>query len=484
MPSARGPHMSRSVAMRGIRPSGPPPRVWSPRARSPSGPWLSRPEAQARIADAPKQRVEPEYRLKRHSIMTTATRVLAAVLLVACGSATWGTSTTKAPPRAPETTATTLAEEGPGDALAAARERWAEVGLDTYRFTIEDDCGGCDPDGPRQVVVWDAETSAGAQPTVDALFTQIEAAIIERREVEVAYHPNLGHPVEIWIDREARAYDGGTHLLVRDLQAGLPGDQVSLDRLDQASLLWEGEGPGSYEFRVSIGCDCSLAGTIWARVESGRITDWRVEFDDGVGGDISPITIDQMFTDLGLMLSSAEGVVTGGARFTGSADYHPELGYPVWVGFDIEVLEPGSELSELPPRLVFSIDHLVEVDEPDDDSDDLTAARERWEAAGIDDYRYLLTVHDIVEASLPELYVVTVTGGEKVAAVEPGDPGLDFPLTIDGLFDLAEEKAESGAVVDALYDQSLGYPVFLAMRDPGSTQTTLLISIHELVSSR
>jgi hypothetical protein len=415
--------------------------------------------------------------------MRSATGVLAAVLLVACGVATGGTSTTKAPPQVPETTATTLVEEGPGDALAAARERWAESGLDTYRFTIEDDCGECDPDGPRQVVVWDAETSAGAQPTVDGLFTQIDAAIIERRDVEVAYHPKLGHPVEIWIDREARAYDGGTHLLVRDLQAGLPGDQVSLDRLEKARLLWEGEGPRSYEFRTSIGCDCPLAGTIWERVEAGRIVDWRVEFDDGVGGDISPITIDQMFTDLDLMLSSAEGIVTGGARFTGSADYHPELGYPVWVGFNVEVLEPGSELSELPPRLVFSIDHLVAVDDPEVDSDDLTAARERWEAADLDDYEYLLTVHDIVEASLPEPYLITVTGG-KVATVGSGDPGLDFPLTIDGLFDLAEEAAASGAVVDGLYDQTLGYPVFLAMRDAGSTHITRLISIHELVGSR
>jgi hypothetical protein len=416
--------------------------------------------------------------------MRTATRVLAAVLLVACGATSGGTSTTKVPPQAPEATATTLVEEGPTDALAAARERWAEVGLDTYRFTIEDDCGECDPEahGPRQVVVWDAETSAGAQPTVDGLFTQIEAAITERRDVEVAYHPNLGHPVEIWIDKGARAHDGGTHLLVRDLQPGLPGDQVSLDRLDQARLLWEREGPGSYEFRVAIGCDCPLAGTIWERVEAGRIADWRVEFDDGVGGDVSPITIDQMFSDLVLMLSAAEGVVTGGARFTGSADYHPELGYPVWVGLDIEVLEPGSELSELPPRLVFSIDHLVAVDEPEDDSDDLTTARERWEAAGVDDYRYQLTVHDIVEASFSEPYLITVAGGE-VAAVEPGDPGLDFPLTIDGLFDFAGEAGASDTVVDGLYDQTLGYPVFLVVRDAGSTQTTLLISIQDLVGS-
>jgi hypothetical protein len=428
--------------------------------------------------------VEPDYSLERHSIMRTATRVLAAVVLVACGAATRGTSTIIAPPQASETTATTLAEEGPGDALAAARERWAEAGLDTYRFTIEDDCGECDPEahGPRQVVVWDAETSAGAQPTVDGLFTQIESAISERRDVEVAYHSNLGHPVEIWIDREARAYDGGTHLLVRDLQPGLPGDQVSLDRLDQARLLWGREGPGSYEFRVAIGCDCSLAGTSWVRVEAGRIADWRVEFDDGVGGDMSPITIDQMFSDLDLMLSSTEGVVTGGARFTGSADYHPELGYPVWVGLDIEVLESGSELSELPPRLVFSIDHLVAVDDPEDDSDDLTMARDRWEAAGVDDYRYQLIVHDIKEASFAKLYLVTVAGGE-VAAVEPGDPDLDFPLTIDGLFDLAEAAA-SGAVVRGLYDDTLGYPMFLVVRDAGSAQTTLLISVQDLVSSR
>lgn len=114
-----------------------------------------------------------------------------------------------------------MAGNGPGAALAGARSLWDEAGPDSYRFQFEDDCGECDPSLrlPREVTVVDGEASRPDQPTVESLFELIGRAIDEGRTVKVEYHPELGYPSDIAIDMQARAYDGGTHLMVRGLEA-------------------------------------------------------------------------------------------------------------------------------------------------------------------------------------------------------------------------------------------------------------------------
>lgn len=409
------------------------------------------------------------------------TLVAVALIAAACG--------------VPETTATTTTQAGPettsGDSglqeLAEARQRWSDSALDTYRFEFEDDCGECDPfmRRPREVVVWDGEATALHHPTVEALFRQVESAIQDGETVEVSYHPESGHPTEISIDMEARAYDGGTHLLVRDLEPGLPGDDVSLAALEDARSLWDRNRPAAYEFRTSIGCDCPLAGSIWAHVEGERIIDWTVVFDDGTGASVSAITVDQMFDDLHLMLSSAEGVVDSGVRFTGSAEYDSDLGYPRWVGLDIEIVDPTSELAYLPPRLVFSVEEVVPIEATGQSAEpsDLRHARALWEEAGYTDYEYQLTVHDIVEASFSDPYTVTVRDGEVESITSSGQPVsvIEAPaLPVDGLFDLIDAQIEQGAIVDALYHEGLGYPVLLIVQDKGASEVSVTISIHEL----
>lgn len=111
------------------------------------------------------------------------------------------------------------AVSGAPEELEAARQRWSAAGLVHYRFTFEDDCGECLPSSrlPREVVVRDGETSAPGQPTVDSLFEAVENALANGSSVEVVYHPVLGYPEDIWIDREARVRDGGTHWLIHDL---------------------------------------------------------------------------------------------------------------------------------------------------------------------------------------------------------------------------------------------------------------------------
>lgn len=103
--------------------------------------------------------------------------------------------------------------------LESARERWAAAGHHSYRFIFENDCGECPTSSsePREVIVEAGAAATLEDPTVESLFGTIEQAIADDSSVEVTYDPDLGHPTEIWIDREARAYDGGTHWMVRDL---------------------------------------------------------------------------------------------------------------------------------------------------------------------------------------------------------------------------------------------------------------------------
>ncbi len=404
------------------------------------------------------------------------------LLLIACGAPGSLTTPTSAPRE------TTPAE--PGEELASARERWSQAGLASYRFQFEDDCGECDPSMrlPTDVVVWEGDATPLRQPTIETLFDHIGVAIGEGREVEVSYDQELGHPTEISIDMADRAFDGGTHWIIRSLEPGLPGEDVSLAGLEAALAIWKTKRPAAYEFRTSIDCDCSLAGTIWTKVEGTGILDWKVEFEDGAGGDISPITVDDMFSDLAGMLSSSEGIVEEGVRFTGSAKYDPELGYPVWIGLDIEVLDPGSQLAFLPPRLVFSVYDFLEVNtaESSQPGSDFESARKRWAASGIEDYQYQLTVHDIEEARISEPYVITVEAGVTVSVEQGGRPvdDPDLAATIDDLFDEIAPHIDSGSVVEGLYHDELGYPVLIAVRQSDRSADVRVISIDELIPGR
>ena len=64
-------------------------------------------------------------------------------------------------------------------------------------------------------------------------------------------------------------------------------------------------------------CGCQLDGVIIATVEANRVVELEATFNDGVGGDISAITVDQMFDDLDQILASPDGYVMEGAKYRG-----------------------------------------------------------------------------------------------------------------------------------------------------------------------
>lgn len=405
--------------------------------------------------------------------------VIVVLFLASCGPTETGPTTSTGP-------AATTTTQGELQDLHLARQLWAAESLSSYNFVFENDCGECDPVRrlPKKVVVWDGIPGVARQPTVESLFSQIEAAIEGGRNVEVKYDSDLGHPEEISIDMQTRPVDGGIHLLVSSLERGLPGEDISVGALEEARKKWDVTRPEAYQFTTAIGCDCRLAGEMWARVEGRRILEWDVIFDDGAGDEITAITIDQMFDDLHRMLISADGVVEEGIRFTGSAEYDPDLGYPLWVGLDIEILDPESELAYLPPRLVFAINHFEPIDEPGQSAaPELEAARRSWQDTGLADYVYELTIHDIVSASFSDPYVVTVEGGVVTRVEHDGREVSDGEapiLPIEGLFELIEAEMGGGDRVDVLYHYDLGYPVFVGVSEPGSGDSSLVMSISLL----
>jgi hypothetical protein len=96
---------------------------------------------------------------------------------------------------------------------------------------------------------------------------------------------------------------------------------------------------------------------------------------------------------------------------------------------------------------------------PDDGG---SAARQRWEGQGIDDYRYVYSVVCFCPERGP--VQVTVRNGE-VASVSSVDPNARTSggaqlqvLTVDGVFDRIEEAEEAGTYTSVEYDPQLGYP--------------------------
>lgn len=116
-------------------------------------------------------------------------------------------------------------QEAARRALAAAEARWRDAGLSAYSFRFVRYCE-CDESfgGPFDVRVVDERVldfrRAGVQAdlanatTISELFVQIAAAIERGVAVIVTYDPQFGYPLEVQLDLDAIAVDGGLALEV------------------------------------------------------------------------------------------------------------------------------------------------------------------------------------------------------------------------------------------------------------------------------
>ncbi len=192
--------------------------------------------------------VDPAQRQSRRrrprTMQPLACLLLIVVLLPSCAdpSATSppGDNSPVTAPVPDESTPTELGE------LAAARSRWEANASSDYHYVFEDDCGECEAFS-GQVVVWDGEVLDPSRRSlaVEEIFDILERAAAAGQSVEAVFDQETGYPTDVWIDRESRAFDGGTHWIIEDLVEGLPGEAASLAGLEAAWARWKSGAPTS-----------------------------------------------------------------------------------------------------------------------------------------------------------------------------------------------------------------------------------------------
>ena len=379
--------------------------------------------------------------------------------------------------------------------LEAARFRWEDAGVATYRYIFENDCGECDPSvrAPHEVVVWSgARFDPGDRaPSVEEMFSEIERALDENQSVSATFDPDLGYPTDLAIDLESLPMDGGSHWVVQNLEPGLPGDPVSGDIVSRAEQKWLTERPDAYEYTLTVFCDCPLEGSLVTRISGNKVTSHEILYDDSSGGSVTPMSIDHMFSDLAELMAAVDGVVEDGIRFEGSARFDPDLGYPTWVGLDITVLEPDSVLAQLPSQLVITITDLHAIDAesqpeplPTGQLDDLNEARGRWQLSGIAAYRYELTFHMMMTAEFTGPFVVTVVDGVVTEVTREGVPVSAervSAITVEELFLMIEDVLLAGIESEVTYHEIWGHPVLVALNlDAIAVDGGLMLSLSDL----
>jgi len=391
--------------------------------------------------------------------------VTLALLAAACSEA--------APPVT--TTPTTLPQDLVE--LGTARARWEAADLETYSYTFTDDCGECGPElsAPRQIAVWDGQEldPAGLTPTVEEVFGEIERAYEAGLSVAVVYDEELGVPLDVAIDIESRPVDGGTHWTIEKMSPDLPGDPVALAELEAARSLWTATRPVAYSYSVAIFCDCPLEGSLHTEVTGDEVTDWELLFEPSGDVTVTPLTIDDLFGDLvDLVAAGEEGLLDVGILIQGSARYHPDLGYPEWVGIDLSIIDEGlagiDELG-LPERIVFTITDVKALpgEAPDpvyEAEQKLRQARLLWDEHGLTSYTYELVISDLGEATVLGPYVVTVIDGVVVSATLDGiETDVDEAQvgSIDDLFEATLDLIMEEEDVSVLYNEVLGHPAVI-----------------------
>ena len=224
--------------------------------------------------------------------------------------------------------------------LADARARWEAVGISEYAYSIVESCE-CDAEtvGPRRVVVsegvvtattWFGSPSKYDGVTIEALFDQIEAGL-QRGDVtnRVTYDEDTGAPIDVILDEEAVAADGGRAF---NVQGFISYDALRIE-LDTARSTWGDSGITSYVVTYDQVCFCPQL-QVEVTVVDGVVTDSEMRSDVDFG-DLPVLTVDDMFDEIKRQIDTG--------AFSIEVDYDPETGHPTGYFFDIEEMMADEE---------------------------------------------------------------------------------------------------------------------------------------------
>lgn len=230
-------------------------------------------------------------------------------------------------------------EQGLAD-LAEARARWEAAGISEYSYSIVESCE-CDAEtvGPRRVVVndgvvtattWFGSPSKYEGVTVEVLFDQIEAGL-QRGEVtnRVTYDETTGAPIDVILDEEAVAADGGRAF---NIQGFISYDELRADLTD-ARARWAASGIDSYVVTYDQVCFCPQL-EVQVTVVDGVVTDSELRSDVDFG-DLPVLTVDDMFDEIARQIDAG--------AFSIDVDYDNETGHPTGYFFDIEEMMADEE---------------------------------------------------------------------------------------------------------------------------------------------
>jgi hypothetical protein len=218
------------------------------------------------------------------------------------------------------------------------------------------------------------------------------------------------------------------------------GADAELAALGDARALWAAAAPADYTVTVSDRGAASRPNGELVAVHEGELVSLAAA---------SEATVEEVFATI-------EDSIRGGADV--EVEYDDEYGYPVRVLIDRDgdgEVDIELELADLEAMPI--VQNLGE----------LLAAKRRWEAQGIDDYRFVFRA----ECTCPDggTFEVDVRNG-RVADVRPLDEAAEtsnmWPGTVDAAFDDLEEwftdsseLVEAGLLdVDVRMDPALGYP--------------------------
>jgi hypothetical protein len=379
--------------------------------------------------------------------------VALALLASACGAESGGSPTT--------TSLATGADRQLGE-LAAAQERWDAAAPADYTLSQID--RSADTDEPETLAVHEGEvvSLSGEATTVDEVFATIDQSIRDGADVDVDYHPQLGYPVRVAIDRTG---DGlpEVHLEYGDLVT-MPVVKT-VQELRTARRRWEAQGLDSYRYIFRFDCTCPEGGTFEVEVRDGRVIDRRPLDDAARNSSLDPgVDIDSSFDDLEeWFIDSAQLIEEGILAVEVRMD--PHLGYPRW--FRIEGEDLDGEFFPGRFTMVVTIDLIGELEpvEPDTDVNDLhdlEVAHARWEEAALADYRYTLQVHCMCPAAASGPFRVTVRGGKLESAVlfwDGTETEVDTDvISIGDALEMIGSAIVGGTDVEVVYNAVYGYP--------------------------
>lgn len=381
---------------------------------------------------------------------------LLAIVATACGAAP---ATTQPP-------TTTLINEQLGS-LAVAQDRWAAASPSDYTVTQIDHAS--DVEQPITLAVRDGEavSLSGNATMVDEVFKEIDESIRNGAAVDVDYHPQLGYPMRVAIDRDG---DGVFDVDLEYSELVAMPVVKTVEELRMAQRRWKAQNLDSYRYIFRFECTCPEGGTFEVDVRDGRVVARRPldeaarnsSLDPGLDIESSFADLEEWFTDSAPLIE--EGILAVEVRMD------PRFGYPRW--FRIEGEDLDGDFFPGPFTMVVTIDLVGELDpvEPTIDLDDLEQvekAHALWQQAAVEAYQFVLQVHCMCPQARSGPFLVTVEEGEATSAVllVDGSEAHTEILRVDDALEMIGLAVAAGTDVDVQYNAALGYPE-LVIIDP------------------